>query len=45
VLVRPDAEHMDAGTVDLGSGAEPHVHHATDDLTAFLRGLRRESAR
>jgi putative hydrolase of the HAD superfamily len=39
VLVKPDGEHMDAGYIDLGTGDEPHVHYATDDLAGFLRGV------
>jgi putative hydrolase of the HAD superfamily len=39
VLIRPDGEHMDAGHVDLGTGDEPHVHYATDDLAGFLAAL------
>ena len=29
VLVKADGDHMDAGAVDLGSGNEDYVHHAT----------------
>ncbi len=39
VLVRTHGEHADACAIDLGSGEEPYVDHATDDLTAFLRQL------
>ena len=39
VLVRTLGDHADACAIDLGSGSEPYVDHATDDLSAFLRSL------
>ena len=39
VLVRTLGDHADASAIDLGSGDEPYVDHATDDLSAFLKGL------
>jgi putative hydrolase of the HAD superfamily len=39
VLLTTDAYHADACAIDLGTGAEPHVHHVTDDLAEFLKDL------
>ncbi len=39
VLVRTLGDHADACAIDLGSGDEPYVDFATDDLAAFLKGL------
>ena len=39
VLVRTLGDHADAGAIDLGSGEEPYVDHATGDLTSFLNQL------
>ncbi len=39
VLVRTCGEHADACAIDLGSGDEPFVDYATEDLAAFLRDI------
>ena len=39
VLVRTPGDHADACAIDLGSGDEPYVDFATDDLGTFLKGL------
>ncbi|MCF6200401.1 MAG: pyrimidine 5'-nucleotidase [Hyphomicrobiaceae bacterium] len=41
VLVKTPSDHADAGAIDLGSGAEPYVDHATPDLAHFLSELAR----
>ena len=39
VLVTTDGPHADAAAIDLGTGREEHVHHATNDLATFLASL------
>ncbi len=41
VLVKTDSDHMDAGAIDLGSGDEAYIDHATLDLADFLATLSR----
>jgi len=39
VLVKTAGDHADAGAIDLGSGDEAYVDHATSDLAHFLGEL------
>ena len=39
VLVRTLGDHADACAIDLGSGDEPYVDYATNDLRVFLQDL------
>ena len=39
VVAAEDFEHDQVEGWELGRGTGPHVHHVTDDLAAFLRGV------
>jgi putative hydrolase of the HAD superfamily len=39
VVAGEDFEHEQVESWELGRGSGPHIHHVTDDLAGFLRGV------